>query len=110
MSSDAELWWTSPEAKEARRLTYQVEVAVDTLRGYSDPLYPDDTYAVHIDGKGTILIDNERVQFVVSHGQLRASTGYDGQTRVAVKDWRKRKDAMAIGRAINEAIWAKWNE
>jgi hypothetical protein len=42
MPSDAELWWSSPEANEARRLTYEVEVAADTLKAYSDPSDPKD--------------------------------------------------------------------
>ncbi len=111
-NQDEELDLNSAEARLARKLNYTAVADFETIEDYylsaNDDNYPDE-----LDGKGTILIDGERVEWTRSRGdyRLKAWGRYQGQTRVYVKDnWRERQDHELIEIAITEALYDAWEE
>src|SRR5580698_1567165 len=118
----------SDEAKEARRLNYQVEVE-STGWDYG---FSDDPRNVDVIGSGTILIDGKRVKFnvycvVVAPKKENEEclkdldpendppppvyTYSSDRLRVSCKGgWRRRLDAAAIHQAVRDALHAASHE
>jgi hypothetical protein len=91
----------SNAARLARKCNYQVQIDGPITGDFeSNDNDPQDVY-----GKGTIIIDGERVTWSRSRGNTRQFNAYSAQTRVSVTDWTKRQDAEAIRSAIVEALY-----
>jgi hypothetical protein len=101
----------SDEAKEARKLNYQVEVS-EIQGDWGDDGYnpspgdtPDTLY-----GKGTIVIDGERVKFS-QHRHTDYACSIATSTRIyTVNNCTKRQDIDVIRLAIEEALWNEWSK
>jgi hypothetical protein len=109
-SRDEEFDLHSEEARLARKLNYQAEADFETIKDYyssgNDANVPDE-----LDGKGTILIDGERVKWTRSRGNYRLKYGrYYGQTIVGVNNWRERPDRHVIEQAITDSLYDAWEK
>jgi hypothetical protein len=99
--SDSQSEIHSNAARLARKCNHQVEIDGPITGGFES----NDNDLADVYGKGTILIDGERVTWSRSPGNTRQFNAYSAQTKVAVKDWTNRQDAEVIRLAIVEALY-----